>query len=116
MSIKYENLHSFKEGMILLCQSILETRRISHLHGSPLFTIPLKTFETYKRPSNLSIPEYINEFEKLLTSKNLRWRLLKNVNLKRSKGQLIKATLSDLNYVLMKDQLISLLFHYQETP
>ena len=41
MSIKYHNLHSFKEGMILLCQSILETRRISYLHGSFLFTIPL---------------------------------------------------------------------------
>ena len=32
--IKYQNLHSFKEGLILLCQSILETRRITHLHGS----------------------------------------------------------------------------------
>ena len=41
VSIKYENLHSFKEGVILLCQSILETRRISLLHGSALFTIPL---------------------------------------------------------------------------
>ena len=27
--------------MILLCQSILETRRISHLSGSHYFTIPL---------------------------------------------------------------------------
>ena len=34
VSIKYENLHSFKKWVILLCQSILETRRISHLHGS----------------------------------------------------------------------------------
>ena len=41
LSTKNENLHSFKEGLILLCQSILETRRISHLHGSALFTIPL---------------------------------------------------------------------------
>ena len=37
-----ENLHWFKEGLILLCQSILEGRRIKHLHGSALFTtIPL---------------------------------------------------------------------------
>ena len=43
VSIKYENLHSFKEGVILLCQNILETRRISHLHGSVLFVIPLST-------------------------------------------------------------------------
>ena len=42
VSIKYENLHSFKEGVILLCQSILETRRILDLHGSALFTIPLR--------------------------------------------------------------------------
>ena len=41
VSIKYENLHSFKEGMILLCQTILETRRVSHLPGSAHFTIPL---------------------------------------------------------------------------
>ena len=42
VSIKYQNLHTFKEGLILLCQSILEMRRITHLHGSAHFTIPLK--------------------------------------------------------------------------
>ena len=42
VSIKYQNLHSFKEGLILLCQSILETRRIAHLNGTAHFTIPLK--------------------------------------------------------------------------
>ena len=31
------------EGLIPLCQSILETRRITRLHGSAHFTIPLKT-------------------------------------------------------------------------
>ena len=41
VSIKYENVHSFKEGVILLFQSILETRRISHLSGSAQCTIPL---------------------------------------------------------------------------
>ena len=41
--IKYQNLLSFKEGMIHLCQSILETRQMSHLHGSSTFAIPLKT-------------------------------------------------------------------------
>ena len=40
VSIKYQNLHSFK-GLILLYQSILETRRITHLHGSAHFTISL---------------------------------------------------------------------------
>ena len=48
VSIRYENLHSFKEGVILLCQSILEIRRISHLHGSALFTIPLNSGNVFK--------------------------------------------------------------------
>ena len=42
VSIKYQNLYSFKEGMIHLCQSILETRQMSHLHGSSTFAIPLQ--------------------------------------------------------------------------
>ena len=41
VSNKYENLHPFKEAVILLCQSILEARRISHLHDSAFFTVPL---------------------------------------------------------------------------
>ena len=42
MSIKHENLHSFKERMTLLCQGIiLEMTQISYLHGSTFFTIPL---------------------------------------------------------------------------
>ena len=75
----------------------------------------LESFETYKRPSTLSIPEYINEFEKRLHNvKNygtemsddiLAYRLLKNANLKQSKEQLIIAAISDLRYNLMKEQL-----------
>ena len=38
---EYQNLYSFKEGQILLCQSILEMGRITHLQGSTLFTISL---------------------------------------------------------------------------
>ena len=41
VSFKCQNLHTFKEGLILLCRSILETRRITHLHDSAHFTIPL---------------------------------------------------------------------------
>ena len=41
VSIKYQNIHSFKEGLIVLCQSIHEIRRITHLHDSAHFTIPL---------------------------------------------------------------------------
>ena len=54
VSIKYQNLHSFKEGLILLCQSILETRRITHLHGSAHFAIPLKGCSWFKL-SNLEL-------------------------------------------------------------
>ena len=45
VSIQYHNLYSFKEGVILLCQSILETRRISDLFSSALFTVPLNMGE-----------------------------------------------------------------------
>ena len=50
VSIKCNNLHSFKEGVILLCQRIRETIRMSHLHRSVLFTIPLKNIsKVYER-------------------------------------------------------------------
>ena len=45
VSIKYQNLHTFKEGLTLLCQSIPETGRITHLHDSAHFTIPLSFFK-----------------------------------------------------------------------
>ena len=48
VSIKYQNLHSFKEGLILLRQSILQMRRMTHLHGSGVFTIPLKLLHHWK--------------------------------------------------------------------
>ena len=47
VSIKYQDLHSFKEELILLCQSILKMRRITHLHGPAHLTIPLSLFYRY---------------------------------------------------------------------
>ena len=44
MSIKYQNLHSFNKGLILLFQGILEARMMAHLHGSAHFTFPLRTW------------------------------------------------------------------------
>ena len=41
VSIQCHNLHSFREGMNLLCQSILETKQLSHLFSSALLTVPL---------------------------------------------------------------------------
>ena len=36
VSIKCHNLHPFKEGVIFLCQSIIETRQVSYLYDSAL--------------------------------------------------------------------------------
>ena len=58
VSIKYQNLRSFKEGMILLFQSILESRWISHLHGSALFKIPLKTRHLFNSSNIYLKPEH----------------------------------------------------------
>ena len=49
VSIKYQNLHSFKEGLIFLCQSILEARRITHLHGSAHSTILFMDSDVVKK-------------------------------------------------------------------
>ena len=60
VSIKYQSLHSFKKGLILLCQSILEMRRIIHLHGSAHFTLPLS-----KGMSNIYLKVTTETFLKL---------------------------------------------------
>ena len=59
LSIKYQNPYSFKEGLILLCQSILEKRRITHLHGSAHLTIPLKWSNHLPKQQNKKMLEVI---------------------------------------------------------
>ena len=59
--IKYQNLHSFKEGLIQWCQSILEKRRITHLHDSAHFRIALKD----KKGTAIT-----NVFQKILDESN----------------------------------------------
>ena len=62
VSIKYQNLHTFKEGLILLYQSILETRRTTHLYGSAHFTISLRCLVTDQKVSYLcKFPENVNQ-------------------------------------------------------
>ena len=56
VSIKYQNLHSFKEGVILLCQSTVKTRRISHLHGSAPIAIPLSIIHEMQKSFDESPP------------------------------------------------------------
>ena len=55
------NLHSFKQGVILVCQSILETRRMSYLHGSALFTIPISRITDYKKFRKIIKPLFFNK-------------------------------------------------------
>ena len=65
----------------------------------------LENFENYKRPSELSIPEYCNEFEKrynkaksygTMSDDVLAFRVLKAANLPRHQEQLAKATITEL--------------------
>ena len=62
VSIKYQNLHSFKEGSILLWQSTLETKRITHLNGSAYFTTPL---------ISLILNFFLSNFQRIKAKKRL---------------------------------------------
>ena len=72
-------------------------------------------FESFQRPVNMTIQDYLNEFERLyndimrfkieLPSAVLAYRLLKSANLSEEKQQLARATISDLTYDNMKRQL-----------
>ena len=75
----------------------------------------LETFEAFRRPSSMSIQSYLNEFEKRLfkiksygttmSDDLLAYRLLKSANLSSYHEELIKATIPDLQFDLMKGQL-----------
>ena len=72
-------------------------------------------FEAYKRPYNLTMGEYINEFERrwkktnskgtALSQNVLAYRLLKSANLTDKDEQLLKATVKEMTYDGVKDQL-----------
>ena len=72
-------------------------------------------FEAYKRPYNLTMGEYINEFERRWKKTNskgtelsqnvLAYRLLKSANLTDKDEQLLKATVKEMTYDGVKDQL-----------
>ena len=75
----------------------------------------LEAFEAFRRPSSMSIQSYLNEFEKRLfkiksygttmSDDLLAYRLLKSANLSSYHEELIKATIPDLQFDLMKGQL-----------
>ena len=73
------------------------------------------SFERFRRPKDMSMTDYINEFERLkakiesykssLSTDVLAYRLLKSANLSETHEQLAKATISELTYECMKTQL-----------
>ena len=72
-------------------------------------------FEMFKRPANMDIADFINEFERLynnikkydmeLSTRMLAYRLLKSVDISEDKQQLARATMSSFSYDDMKKQL-----------
>ena len=72
-------------------------------------------FESYKRPREIAIAEYLNEFEKrwnktkangtALSENVLAYRLLRSANLTRHDEQLVIATITEFKFESMKDQL-----------
>ena len=72
-------------------------------------------FAQFRRPADMSMKDYINEFERLLSKTKklgttmspdiLANRLLKSANLEESQEQLIRATVKDLAYIEMQLQL-----------
>ena len=75
----------------------------------------LKKFEQHKRPSDQSINDYINEFERLYNKLKyykvdypdaaLAYRLLESANLPNEKNELIRTTITKLEYNLVKIQI-----------
>ena len=75
----------------------------------------LEAFETFKRPNTMKICEYLNQFEKLynktksygtqMSDNLLAYRLLESANLPELHEQMVKGTITDLKYDLMKEQL-----------
>lgn len=80
-----------------------------------LIYVSLKKFEQYKRSKDQSIDDYINEFERLYNKLKhykivypdaaVAYRLLESANLPQDRSELIRTTVSKLEYSLVKIQL-----------
>ena len=83
------------------------------------------SFEKFRRPSEMTINEYINQFERLkaktesyktqLSTDVLAYRLLKSANLSEAHEQLARATITDLTYDAMKAQLKKIFSHGEKS-
>ena len=86
----------------------------------------LEAFETYRRPNNLPIRNFLIEFEKryskvksvatTMSDDLLAFRLLKSANLNTSHEQLVKATVSELNFDQVKTKLTKIFTDESEIP
>ena len=75
----------------------------------------LEALETFRRPASMSIQAFLNEFDKRLyktksyvtvqSDNILAYHLLKLATLSNNHEELIKATIPELKYDLMKDHL-----------
>ena len=85
----------------------------------------LESFACYKRPSNLSIRDFLQEFDKkhyrvknhALTDEDLLgYRLIKAANLAPDKEQLVKATVTTLNYDVVKEKMLKIFSDDSKIP
>ena len=75
----------------------------------------LENFETFKRQENMKISDYLNNFEQLynkmksygiqMSENVLAYQLLKSANSPELHKQMVKGTITNLKFNLMKDQL-----------
>ena len=73
------------------------------------------TFERFHRPADMSVSDYINEFESLLNKTTkfgttiaediLAYRLLKSAHLSEEQEQLVKVTIDKYKFEIMQEQL-----------
>jgi hypothetical protein len=80
-----------------------------------LIYVSLKKFEHYKRSKDQTIDDYINEFERLYNKLKhykivypdtaVAYRLLESANLPKDRSELIRTTISTLEYKAVKVQL-----------
>ena len=84
----------------------------------------LESFESYKRPNNLSMRDFLAEFElkynriknQTLSDDLIAYRLLKAANLQEREEQLIKATVSTLSLSEVKKKLLSVFSQSRDAP
>ena len=86
----------------------------------------LESFETYKRPSNTSIRDFLTEFEKrynktksygtIMSDDLLAYRLIKSANLPSSQEQLIRATVTDLKFDQVRSKITKIFSDQSEVP